>query len=509
MMELLNSSCVLEHTRNLTSCQYIKSHCDPSFFFAAKSYYCSISYPSFWLALCYSAVLLSAVAIMMIILSLIVSNYLLYCVTNFTDLLGINHKVLSFFVIPLTNSLPDLFNYHTAMKSDSVDLILGQVIGANLITFTIIIGLISVISPFSIRSSNGIVLGLVWAWVMILILAFVLSDSKVNLFECVLMCALFLIYAWSLYFLKSNEVSNDLQIEAVVSNKGNPIDERTVLLANTSVNGEVADPRKPPYRAIIDGFTEGFDHLIFFFIPISKLTLHRLKRNEHSFKVLLFNSHFFHFWMVIESCLLFNYNTFKIRNLWAVGIATLIYITFEVARRSANDVSCNIIVDIASILNSLGIISLATRATLQLLKNLGAIWRFSEYTMGLLIFSLVNSLNDIAMNVLLSANLSPGLGVNSCLGTCLISILFGIGMNGIVRLLSRKSNSGVWRDALLFTLSPEIYLSTASLLIVILLYLIYVPWNDWRFDRRIGIFAMSAWLATTVSCLLMDFRLNH
>lgn len=504
--------CSFEHIGNETFCDYIDFHCDPHFFFAAKTFYCSLNYPSLAWTISFSGGLLIVIGILVALLGLIVSNYLLYCVTNFTELLGINHKVLSFFVVPLTNSLPDLFNYHTAIQGDSVDLALGQVIGANLITFTIIIGLICIICPFSVRGEKGIIIGLVWALIMILILAFVLSDSRINFLECSLICTLFFCYTWSLYILDEHDDTKTLEIEAVVSNKGMIVNEAASLIQGTSINANSDLEYREIYQSrsqrVIDFIADVIDHVIFIFIPISKRTLHRLKRNEHSFKNYLFGSHFFHIWMIFVSCLLLNFNVLHFSRI-GFGVTTLLLCSvFEVLRRYVDEDLCNILVDIASICNSLGIISFLTSAVIELLKNLGSIWKISEYTMGLLVFSIVNSINDIAMNVLLSKNVSPELGVHSCFGTCLILILLGIGFSGLWKLLSSTSGDSPLKSLLHFTLSPEIYLSTISLILIVGFDLLYLPLNGWKMDRKMGIFSICAWVATTVVCLYFDFRLN-
>lgn len=512
-MELSNSICVLDHVGNHTLCEYLNIHCDSHYFFAAKAYYCTNKSPSPSLALSYSIEILIVIAIVVMLLGLVVSNYLLYCVTNFTELLGINNKVLSFFIIPLTNSLPDLFNYHVAMNSDSVDLALGQVIGANLITFTIVIGLICIFCPFSVQENRGIIIGMAWALGMILILGFVLSDSKINIMECLLMCVLFFCYAWSLHHFDTRDDCGFMEVESVVSHKSNNADETTSLLPehrdSLIEDRENFQVRKSFPQRILDGLADVFDHLIFVFIPISKCTFRKLKRNEHKLKSTLFESHFFHLWMVIVSCVLLNFNTLQLSVQWVICGAIIIYLICELARRHANETSCNVLVDVASTCNSLGIISLLTKVVVQLIKNLGVIWRVSEYTMGLLVFSIVNSITDIAMNVLLSTNLGPALGVNSCLGTCLLLILFGIGLNGLFKLLANgASDKTLFDEALYFTLSPEIYLSSAALFIIVLTYILYLPLNRWQLDRRIGVFGICAWITTTIACLVLDFHSN-
>lgn len=504
-MRIHNSYCTVDPLLNQTSCDYITYHCDSKFFFVARAYYCSTN-ASLWRALCYSVGLLVLIGIIVMILGLIVSNYLLYCVTNFTDLFGINHKVLSFFIIPLTNSLPDLLNYHVAIKDDSVDLVLGQVIGANLMSFTIVMGLICYICPFFVDENKIIVYGLVWALLMISILAYVMSDSKVNLLECSLMCILYFIYAWGLYFLNIQEATEDAGMETGVTNKPNILDEHSFLISHPIFeNHENTD--LCPNSSLFERLMDVVDCLLFVFIPVSRPTLQRLQRIDSPFRSALFSSKIFHLWLVFVSCVLLNLSTFRLKANYIACVIATFYVTFEIVRRYADETCCNVLADVVSICNSLAFLSCITKALIQLLKNLGVIWKISEYSMGLLVFSIVNSINDIVMNILLSTKLSPTLGVSSCLGTSFILILFGIGFNGFVRLATRASNCET-HGALCFNLSSEIYISTASLIAIVLLYILYLPLNQWKFDQRIGIFGIFVWVATTVSCLIMDFKMN-
>lgn len=507
-MGIEDSICSWDHLLNQTSCEYISDNCNSKFFFVAKSYYCSNNDPGLGRALIYSIGLLLIIGILILILSLIVSNYLLYCVTNFADLFGINKKVLSFFIIPLTNSLPDLFNYHVAMKSDSVDLVLGQVIGANLITFTIVIGLICFLCPFSAKDNMAIIYGLIWVLVMISVLAYVMSDSRVNFLECSLMCILFIIYTWTLHYFNIQEVTGNLGSEADIPNKVNANDEHTYLIPQPLAN-EVDYIEATSNYSLWERFIDAFDCLIFVFIPVSRRTLMRLKKSERAFLHTLFTSRIFHLWMVLMSCILLNFNTLQLGMGYVVLVATTFYLTFEVIRKYADETCCNVLADIVSICNSLGFLSFITQELIQLLKNLGAIWKISEYTMGLLVFSIVNSINDIVMNILLSTKLSPTLGVSSCLGTSLLLILIGIGLNGILRLTKCGNFNQVLHGALNFTLSPEIYMSMTSLIVIVLIYILYLPLNQWKFDRRLGVFSICLWMGTIVTCLIMDYEMGN
>lgn len=504
-MNTNNSTCLLiNNLRNCTACEYINENCDSSFFFVAKAYYCSKSL-SLWSALAYSFGTLFVTALVVVILGMIVSNYLLYCVTNFTDLFGINHKILSFFFIPLTNSLPDLFNYHAAMNSDSLDLVLGQIIGANLITFTVVIGLICIFCPFSVQANKGILIGMIWSFGLIAILGYILSDGKVTGAECLILGLLYLLYAWNSHYFVIEEGNEIIEIEDVLSTKATTLSEDTRLLCeegNSSTRVYEIKDSGYGFWYYWGKLTNVFDHLIFIWIPVLRRTLEKLEQDENLLKMTLFKSHLFHFWMIVVCSVILNYNILHLETWELCASMVLLYLLVKFLRRHLNDQFCDVILDVSSIVSSMSIISLLTRVVIQLLKNLGAIWKISEYTMGLLIFSIVNSFNDIIMNVLLSTNLSPSLGVNSCIGTCVLLIVFGIGGNGLIRLFNSGKGVMNFLDASLeFELNAEIYASSIVLLSVVLVYIAYLPLNKWMLDRKIGIFGICVWCMATGFCL--------
>ena len=131
-----------------------------------------------------------------------------------------------------------------------------------------------------------------------------------------------------------------------------------------------------------------------------------------------------------------------------------------------------------------------------LLKNLGLIWRISDYILGLIVFSVSNSVNDLITNLTLATKINPILGINSCLGTPLLLILLGIGINGAV-VTSRT------KHPVKFHLTNNIIISTFALLVTIILLLIYLPLNKWHFDKKLG-YTLLAWyvIITTINLYL-------
>lgn len=513
--ELADSHCFLDQIQNSSICNYIKASCNTNFFFIAESYYCSEHYPSFTRVLGISLGLLIAIAVLIAILSIIVSSYLLFSVTNLTDFFGINHKVLSFLIIPLTNSLPDLFNFHLAMKSNSVDLVLGQVIGANLVTFTIIIGIISILFPFSIAESKAALGNFACVSITFLLLTYIISDSKVTFLECLTMICAFICYITFLTFERFSLESEIDDIERVILNKGGTLNETTNLIAQGQIDrgDDILTERyssillKFFWRAV-DLFWGLFDFLIFMLIPVSNNTVSRVRMlGETSYwKDTLFNLSYFHLFSITTASFLLNFEFFDFSFKVLSGVIISTFAIVELSRERTSSHLRSTIVDIFSIVEALLLISIVTGVIIQLLKNLGALWKLSEYSMGLLVFSIVNSVNDIMMNISLARNFSPILGLNSCLGTSLLITLVGIGFNGVFVLVPAGIKSGnLLNESLSLSLSSELHVSTVALNVLLLTFILYIPLNGWKFDQKLGILAILFWVLTNCACLMIDF----
>ena len=155
-----------------------------------------------------------------------------------------------------------------------------------------------------------------------------------------------------------------------------------------------------------------------------------------------------------------------------------------------------ILISFIGLSSSLIIISNVAILTLYLLKNLGLILKISDYLLGLLVFSLSNSLNDTITNLTISTKINPILGINSCIGTPLLIILLGIGVNGLIMTLKTGKSID-------FHLTQNVIISTVGLLTSILLLIIYLPLNNYKIDKKIGgILVLLYFLITIVQVYL-------
>lgn len=546
----------------LDYCPIFKSKCNNQYFWLSIHYYCSRFYPLIWLNLVFSGSIILVLVLLIITLSLLVSNYLIKDINHITETLHINNQILSFIIIPLTNSLPDLINYNITLRSNSLDLVLGQVIGSNLISFTLIIGLISFLNPFSVKQYKLILFNYLWVLIVLLGFYFIISDGKITRFECMLMSASFLVYITYLIWYdqkliqESHEGGEILSITSLGTSIN--IEESYSILvdeppednievragAGPPVNSHLhLDPHDltiPDYGSIssrlsIDSKMSGksdrymqsykfsivhylqvilnlIDFVIFFLVPSSIDTVKKKEtgHTHHDFEKLKYRFSklkYFHIWYVIVSIGLIYFQQefvatslfhFAIIAIAMIALIELLNYLFEKIGFERKAEIKKFAANVAGISNSLVIVSLISVELLKILKNFGVILRISEYLLGLLVFSIVNCINDVIMNVSLSINISPIMGVNSCLGTPLLNILVGIGINGISILLIHDLKS------IKFHLNTNLKVSAIGLILVICFFMIYIPMNNWKFDKKLGIFGLSFWIAITTFNFFME-----
>lgn len=567
---ILDNRCVLKPLISQDYCHYIQKDCDSSYYSIARYYYCNSHYGSIWLIGGISILILVEITTICITLSILVSNYLFKNLNELTKKLKIGNSILSFILVPLSNSFVDLVNYGAAFQNNSSDLVIGELVGSLLILFTIIIGSISFIhSPYQVVYPKLVLIDLLWVLFILFMFLIILSDGKFTLVECIIMTMLYICYMIFLYYSDKDRLIQDWQDENMNLNEAisilsqdfdqnkfnsssNPetncdgISEvnssstlkvptpqyqaNSSLLSVVSTNSnyqEINRSRSPIYE-VIQNIEESvieesitttkviintIDIGLLLLIPINfcvdlegetnnatsqefdqENQSPRSTKQDVSSAIIrksigwnhLQNSSLLKYWYIFVISALLNFQFFH--SSW---IELSIFIVFMMAVTGLTHEFIptfykQILVNLFGILSSVVIISNISLEILQILKNLGLIWKISEYLLGLVVFSLSNSLNDFITNLTLSS-INPSFGINACLGTPMITILLGIGFNGLF--VINKT-----REAIDFTLTKSLIISMASLVLVIILYLVYLPLNNWQFDKRIGIMTIAWYL---------------
>lgn len=483
----VDKTCILP-SKERDYCSVLK-HCDKTYYGIARLYYCSKEFPSLPILLLLSLGIFIALAIVLVSLSIIVSNCLFPNIHEISSTFKIKNDILGFVIIPLTNAVPDIINYYIILDSGTNDLVLGQIIGSILIMFTVIIGTISILnSPFKVVNSHSLMIDMTWVLFILMVFSYIMYDAKITLPECIVMISTYVFYILFLN-IHNKEFQEDLNIPYGLEEALNLLSP-TISPANSPTNSP-----PPGYQAnieyieevliedsigLLQMLTKAIDVICLYLVPVTvNKTSWWFGNSRTAFKV----------WFAIQIPLLLNYLVFKLEYVDLIPIVLILILVVLAAHVPAS--FSNLVLNLFGIINSTILISFTSKGVLLLLKNFGLLWRISDYLLGLFVFSISNSINDIITNVTISTRINPILGINACLGTPLLLILLGLGMNGSIIIMQNKG------APIRFTLSTDVVVTVISLIVIITTYILYLPLNKWVWDKRIGYIAISGFFVVS------------
>lgn len=147
----------------------------------------------------------------------------------------------------------------------------------------------------------------------------------------------------------------------------------------------------------------------------------------------------------------------------------------------------------AGFLIAISWVSLIANEVVGLLKALGIICHISDAIMGLTVFAIGNSLGDLVSNTTIAKMGFPIMALSACFGGPMLNILVGVGVSGLVAILSSSKNDGYHVD-----LSHTLIISGITLFITLLFWLICVPLNEWKLTRTLGFITVLFWVFATI-----------
>ncbi|CAN3363740.1 hypothetical protein DICA4_E12662 [Diutina catenulata] len=472
----MSDQCVLPATG---VCEYIKTQCDASYYDIAAFYYCRPHSAVTLVTL--SLMSVAAISLICVALSMIVSNYLLVNLSFLATSLHINQQLVSCIVVPLANSFPDLIAYYFALQSRSPDLVLGQVTGSLTILFTVVTGLVALVYPFQVQNRSVLTGDMAAVLGAIGLFAYVLSDGKITRAECATMVAVFCVYIVVLILFDKEKVADySDEIAELIAEEG-----------ELPVYGSV--PTKPDAAlktfSVVQLVVGALDLAISMVIPV---VTYDDTNSLFYLRDRVLASPLHKYWLTFVTVSIFTYEYYNFDSLlvFAGSVACAMAAT-AVAQRLLSLSTLEKFTGIIGIVSSLILTGNVSVEILQMLKNLGLIWRMSEFILGLLVFSIANSLNDLITNLAMSAY-NPVYGINACLGTPLLNILLGVGFNGLVVLHQLGESS------MSFELNPRVIFATGLLMVLVAGTWLYLVANRWRFDRRLASLLFGAFIASVV-----------
>ncbi|KAK7690637.1 hypothetical protein QCA50_005736 [Cerrena zonata] len=135
----------------------------------------------------------------------------------------------------------------------------------------------------------------------------------------------------------------------------------------------------------------------------------------------------------------------------------------------------------------------------QVLQTFGLIFGLSDAIIGITIFAMGNSLADLVANMSVAV-FAPIMGFSACFGGPMLNILLGIGISGSYII---RQNGG---EAYPLHFSTTLVLTGAGLLGLLVLTLLFVPWNGYFLPRSWGVVLIVAYIGLMAANVIVEIK---
>ena len=157
---------------------------------------------------------------------------------------------------------------------------------------------------------------------------------------------------------------------------------------------------------------------------------------------------------------------------------------------------------IAGFAISIAWISTVADEMVSIFKALGVILNVPEAILGLTVFAVGNSLNDLAANVTVAQHRHPVMALSACFGGPLLNILLGISISGFYIFVktTRTEHPVVAID--LHT-GQTLFITAATAIVILIAILAMMLWTRWTMTKPVGIILIVMWLPGTIANLVL------
>ncbi|WBW70852.1 sodium/calcium exchanger [Schizosaccharomyces osmophilus] len=146
-------------------------------------------------------------------------------------------------------------------------------------------------------------------------------------------------------------------------------------------------------------------------------------------------------------------------------------------------------------------ISAIANEIVGILKTLGFVLKLNESALGLTVFAAGNSLSDFIADIMVSRSGFPEMAIGGVFGGPILNILIGL---GFACLYNSISNHGA---ASRIEIPRSLSITAYFLLACLVLLLSYVPFNNYKMDRKLGaLLFMLYFVGTSISVVLELLR---
>ncbi len=156
------------------------------------------------------------------------------------------------------------------------------------------------------------------------------------------------------------------------------------------------------------------------------------------------------------------------------------------------------ILSIPGFLISIAWISTVADEMVGVLKALGVICNISEVILGLTVFAVGNSLDDLATNVSMAQHRHPVMALSACFGGPLLNILLGIGGSGIIIFAKEKVT--------VISLGPSstLFITAGTVIATLIALVTAMLFTKWTMTKLVGSVMITVWIVGTGTTLVIN-----
>ena len=159
-------------------------------------------------------------------------------------------------------------------------------------------------------------------------------------------------------------------------------------------------------------------------------------------------------------------------------------------------------ISIAGFVISIAWISTVADEMVSILKAFGVIWNISEAILGLTVFAIGNSLDDLAANISVAQHRHPVMALSACFGGPLLNILLGISISGLYIFAKglRTKHQIVEID---LHSSQTLFVTAGTVIVILVATLAMMLWTRWKMTKAVGLVLIAIWLIGTIANLVL------
>ena len=175
---------------------------------------------------CMIVVQLTLLVVFLIILAF-AANRLVYYLAELSGYYGLSTFLVSFIILGFGTSLPDLFIGAISSARGEFSLVLGTVVGANILVVCLVLGVVTLVKGRLWIREKTIIENFGWIFFVLMIPFFLLFDGRLTLFEGLILVVVYFMYLYNVkehqsYFRRAEGQQSLLQATEPVSRHGKP-----------------------------------------------------------------------------------------------------------------------------------------------------------------------------------------------------------------------------------------------------------------------------------------------